>query len=410
MVRRAALAFLALVLIAAPAGAGSIAGQKQSLDAHIALLGDRVARSRAQEARVRAEIASASAQIRALELRVGDVSTRLGPLERELALRERNVARLDALYGLQTERLRWLRQESRLTVRRLNRRLVTLYETDEPDTLEVLFSARSFSDALSGLDYLEQVGRADKRIAEAVAEARTEVAAARTRTARARTQMRQERRVLAVRVAQARALRAELVAGRSSLVATRAARQQALAHLTAQERQELAEMEALQAESERLGAAIRAAQERAAEQARAVSRASAQPAATAATASAPPSSSGLVWPVSGPITSPFGWRWGRMHEGIDIGAGDGTPIHAAAAGRVVYAGWMEGYGNLVAIDHGNGLSTAYAHQERIVVSLGEEVSQGQVIGYVGCTGRCFGPHLHFEVRVNGAPVDPLGYL
>jgi murein DD-endopeptidase MepM/ murein hydrolase activator NlpD len=77
---------------------------------------------------------------------------------------------------------------------------------------------------------------------------------------------------------------------------------------------------------------------------------------------------------------------------------------------VVYAGWMSGYGNLVAIDHGGGVSTAYGHQSRLGVSVGQVVSQGQTVGYVGCTGHCFGPHLHFEVRINGAPVDPLGYL
>ena len=99
-----------------------------------------------------------------------------------------------------------------------------------------------------------------------------------------------------------------------------------------------------------------------------------------------------------------------MHTGIDIGVPSGTPIHAAAAGTVVYCGWMEGYGNLVAIDHHNGLSTAYAHQSQIASSCGQEVAQGEVIGYVGCTGHCFGPHLHFEVRVNGAPVDPMRYL
>ena len=122
-----------------------------------------------------------------------------------------------------------------------------------------------------------------------------------------------------------------------------------------------------------------------------------------------PSSSGLVWPVSGPVVSGFGWRWGRMHEGIDIAVGGGTPIVAAAAGVVIYAGWMGGYGNLIIIDHGGGLATAYAHQSSFAVG-GGPVGQGQTIGYVGCTGHCFGDHLHFEVRVNGAPVDPLGYL
>jgi murein DD-endopeptidase MepM/ murein hydrolase activator NlpD len=122
-----------------------------------------------------------------------------------------------------------------------------------------------------------------------------------------------------------------------------------------------------------------------------------------------PSASGLIWPVNGPVVSPFGMRWGRLHAGIDIGVGYGTPIHAAASGTVIFAGWMGGYGNFVIVDHGGGLSTGYAHQSSIAVG-GGSVSQGQVIGYVGCTGHCFGPHLHFEVRVNGSPVDPLGYL
>jgi murein DD-endopeptidase MepM/ murein hydrolase activator NlpD len=103
-------------------------------------------------------------------------------------------------------------------------------------------------------------------------------------------------------------------------------------------------------------------------------------------------------------------RWGRMHEGIDISAGTGTPIAAAAAGTVISAGWMGGYGNLVVIDHGGGLATAYAHLSGFGVGSGQSVGQGQVIGYVGCTGHCYGPHVHFEVRVNGAAVDPLGYL
>ena len=114
--------------------------------------------------------------------------------------------------------------------------------------------------------------------------------------------------------------------------------------------------------------------------------------------------------MSGPITSPFGWRWGRMHEGIDIGVGMGTPIHAAAAGTIIYCGWEVGYGNLVVIDNGGNLATAYGHQSAIAVTCGQHVDQGQMIGYVGCTGHCTGPHLHFEVRVDGNPVDPLGYL
>jgi len=99
-----------------------------------------------------------------------------------------------------------------------------------------------------------------------------------------------------------------------------------------------------------------------------------------------------------------------MHEGIDIAVGYGTPIGAASAGTVIYCGWMGGYGNLVVIDHGGGLATAYGHQSSIATGCGQPVSRGQIIGYVGSTGHSTGPHLHFEVRVNGAPVDPLGYL
>jgi murein DD-endopeptidase MepM/ murein hydrolase activator NlpD len=124
----------------------------------------------------------------------------------------------------------------------------------------------------------------------------------------------------------------------------------------------------------------------------------------------------VAWPVEGPITSPFGWRihpiFGtkKLHTGIDIGVSYGTPIHAAASGIVILAQKYGGYGNATVIDHGGGLSTLYGHQSKIAVKVGQEVTVGQVIGYVGCTGYCTGPHLHFETRENGAPVDPMKYL
>jgi murein DD-endopeptidase MepM/ murein hydrolase activator NlpD len=103
-------------------------------------------------------------------------------------------------------------------------------------------------------------------------------------------------------------------------------------------------------------------------------------------------------------------RWGRLHPGIDIGVPIGTPIHAAKAGVVIYASWMSGYGNFVIIDHGGGFSTAYGHQSRLAVTVGEQVSQGQVIGFSGDTGNSTGPHLHFETRVNGIPENPMNFL
>lgn len=122
------------------------------------------------------------------------------------------------------------------------------------------------------------------------------------------------------------------------------------------------------------------------------------------------SSSGFVWPVNGRLTSPFGPRWGRMHQGQDIGAPTGTPIKAAKAGRVIKASGGGGYGNLTLVDHGGGIVTAYAHQSRYAVGEGASVQTGQLIGYVGSTGNSTGPHLHFEVRVNGTQRNPRPYL
>jgi len=128
-----------------------------------------------------------------------------------------------------------------------------------------------------------------------------------------------------------------------------------------------------------------------------------------------PGGGGLIWPVNGPITSPFceSRAWESCHPGIDIGVPAGTPIRAAAAGKVVLMqgeASSGGYGNFTCIQHTGSLSTCYAHQSRFGTSMGARVSQGQVIGYVGCTGRCFGDHLHFETRINGSVVNPMNYL
>ncbi len=121
-------------------------------------------------------------------------------------------------------------------------------------------------------------------------------------------------------------------------------------------------------------------------------------------------SSTIGTPVKGTQTSPFGPRWGRNHDGVDIAAPTGTAIRAAACGSVSFAGQQSGYGNIVCITHTSQFSTCYAHMSRFAVSQGAQVQQGQVIGYVGCTGSCTGPHLHFETRVNGQPQNPSQYL
>jgi murein DD-endopeptidase MepM/ murein hydrolase activator NlpD len=158
----------------------------------------------------------------------------------------------------------------------------------------------------------------------------------------------------------------------------------------------LAEIEQLSAAEAQLGALI---------DSRIAAAGTAAPAAAGGA-----SGGGCVWPARGSVTSEFGSRWGRLHAGLDIAGPIGTPIWAAKAGSVVVAGTQSGYGTTVVLDHGGGMTTLYGHQSRLAVSVGQSVSQGQVIGYVGNTGRSTGPHLHFETRYGGSPRSPRGCL
>jgi murein DD-endopeptidase MepM/ murein hydrolase activator NlpD len=393
-VPRRLLLLLALgLLVAAAPATGDDGSRKASVDARIERLHERIAAAHEREAQLTQQIAGVTAQIRTLERQVGDVSTRLAVLQHDLALHERRLHALEDLFRVQTQRLDFLRNEYAVSVRRLDTRLVAIYKETQPSTIEIILQSRSFQDMIDQFDYLNLLASQDKRIAAEVGTAKTEVHRAREQTRKVRSHVASETRVIQVRTDQVTEVRNRLLASKGRLSGARAEKAQALATTRASEREFVGEADALAAVSAQLSARIQAAQQ-----------------SSSSYTPGTPSSSGLIWPVSGPVTSPFGERWGRMHEGIDIGVPYGTPIHAAASGRVLYCGWEEGYGNLTVIDHGNGLATAYGHQSSIAVSCGQDVSQGQVIGYVGCTGHCTGPHLHFEVRVNGAPVDPLGYL
>ncbi|HYX88592.1 MAG TPA: peptidoglycan DD-metalloendopeptidase family protein [Gaiellaceae bacterium] len=384
-----------LALLASPAG-GDVYSRKHEIDARLQSVEAKIAQAKERERALAGEIAAVDARIHGLATRVGDVSARLVTLEHDLALHRQKLARLNELYRLETARFNFLRREYRLSLDRLDNRLIDIYEGGEPSSLEVLLSADSFTDLVSRVEDANAVAAQDHRIADDVARAEIRVHAQRERTKRIRAVVASETRTIAVRAEQVRAARDALLASERRLAAARRSKREGLVAVRESKAEYLHEAAGLERASAALAASIRAAQ---------ASRSS-----YAAPSDSTPSAAGFIWPVNGPVVSPFGMRWGRMHEGIDIAVPAGTPIHAAASGRVVYAGWMDGYGNLVAIDHGRGLSTAYAHQSSIAVGLGQTVSQGQTIGYVGCTGHCFGPHLHFEVRVNGTPVDPLGYL
>jgi len=390
--RHIAVAFVALLALATPA-LGDDVTKKHTVDAKLSSLEARQAAHKRRETQLRSEVADYTSRIRTLEATVGDVSLRLQTLEEDLALHQRRLGALNALFSLQSQRFAFLQGQYAQAVKVLNRRLVDIYESDPASPLDVFLGARTIDDAVARATYLSEVGAQDRQIARQVAYSKTQVRAARAKTRTIRRRVGSETAVIETRTAQTRGARDELVGARNDLSSTKRQKLDDLSTLSAQDRAEAEEIDALQAASNALAERIRAAQSQR---------------STGSTQT--PSSAGLIWPVQGPVTSPFGWRWGRMHEGIDIGAPTGTPILAAASGTILYCGWESGYGNLTVIDHGGNLATAYGHQSSIAVSCGQQVSQGQVIGYVGSTGHSTGPHLHFEVRVNGTPVDPMGYL
>jgi murein DD-endopeptidase MepM/ murein hydrolase activator NlpD len=214
----------------------------------------------------------------------------------------------------------------------------------------------------------------------------------RNSTRKTRREVAETTRTVAARTAEQRAVRDRLAWSQRELATARRDKRDTLSNVREDKEHALAHMAELQAQSASLAAKIRSAQ------------------STSVVTIRTPSASGFVWPVHGVLTSGFGWRWGRMHEGIDLAVSSGTPVVSSAAGTVIVAGWMGGYGNLVVVDHGGGVSTAYGHNTSVTVGVGQQVAQGQLIAYSGNTGHSTGPHVHFEVRINGAAVDPLGYL
>jgi murein DD-endopeptidase MepM/ murein hydrolase activator NlpD len=393
MARRLVCSLVLLLLVAAPAS-GGLYDRKQQLDDQVQDLQSKAAAARAREDSLRVEIASVSQRIQSLEAEVGDVSTRLAVLEEDLALHQRKLDAVKELYEIQSERLSYLRSQYDVALGNLTDRLVAIYEGEDPTTLDVVLEAESFSDALDQIDYLESIASQDRIVVRHVTGARDHMKELKARTGKTKERVAAITRVVQIRRDQQRSVYNRLLVSRQGLAQARSSKRESLADAHEDAEHYEGKAEELLKVSAQLAARINSAQ---------------SGPSYSSSGDSTPSASGLIWPVSGPVVSGFGWRWGRMHEGIDIAAGYGTPIHAAAAGNVIYAGWMGGYGNLIIVDHGGGLATAYAHQSSFAVG-GGSVSQGQVLGYVGCTGHCFGAHLHFEVRVNGSAVDPLGYL
>jgi murein DD-endopeptidase MepM/ murein hydrolase activator NlpD len=400
------LAVIAAVAVVAgvPAALGQSLYERQAdVNNRISGLRGSIAEAKNREGVLTGDIEAAGDRISSLEGDIESLSAHIAVLERDLAVHRARLERLRDLFDEQTRDLNHLKRQYRLAQRQLEKRLIELYQSDEADSLTILLQVQSLTDFLEQVEYFDDIGRQDRAISDEIKRLRGEMRVARERTRATKAKVADATAVLAAKTAEQIAAREQLVAERSALAAARSSKQGLLVGVREDRHEAEEDLEALQAASATLAARIRAAQ------ASSSSGSSGGSGGSGGSSGSGVSSSGFIWPVNGVLTSGFGWRWGRMHEGIDISAPAGTPIRAVAAGTIIFAGWMGGYGQITVIDHGNGLSTAYAHQSAIYVG-GGSVSQGTTIGAVGCTGSCTGNHLHFEVRVNGSAVDPMGYL
>jgi murein DD-endopeptidase MepM/ murein hydrolase activator NlpD len=352
----------------------------------------------------RAQISEARHKEGVLSTTIQQFTNRIEALQGEITATERRLERAQQSLDRQRaellevrdqleearDRLERMRRELDTARRVLAARLVEIYKADSPDALTVVLEADGFEDLLERAEFLERISEQDRSITERVRGLRDR---ARDQAVRLAELEEQEQlaaeRILAERD-QIAAAQSQLVSARDQLASARADKRGALATVRDSRVALEGDLRALEAEQARVQAAL------------------AHPAA--AVGAVRQGSGQLVWPVNGPVVSPFGMRWGRLHAGVDIAVGSGTPIRAADSGRVVLMGWVGGYGNYTCIQHTGSLSTCYAHQSSFATSNGASVGQGQVIGYVGCTGHCFGDHLHFETRSGGSPVDPMGYL
>ena len=384
----AAVAALVVLLFAASAPAKDLESKLDAKEAKLSKVRERKGVLTTTISHYKAKIEKLTGEVAVLRARESEVRVRLDAKQSELdgALADLDVGK---------KHLAVVRARLNRALVSLRERLVAMYETGTPDILSVLVEAGGYDELVNRTEYLNRIHGLDEAVVSRVRDLRDQVKRTVARLRSAKDRIESARDAIAAEEHALASARSAVQQRQSSLVAARRAREDALAKITQTEEGLDGDVASIQAE---LAATL------------------------AGTGSAPlpagpiqGGSSGLIWPVDGPVVSGFGSRFGgsEFHEGIDIAVPSGTPIRAAAAGTVIFTeaeASSGGYGNFTCIDHGGGLSTCYAHQESFAVSAGQQVSQGQVIGYSDCTGHCFGPHVHFEVRIDGAPTDPMGYL
>ena len=386
--RWAALPALVLLLCALSL-AGRVADAPASLESKRDATQGKLDEVRQHKGVLTTTISRFNSRIGALQGRVSALRAREADVQRQLDRKQAQLDRAEAVLARQKAHLLKVRGHLRGALLSFRKRLVSIYETGTPDVLGVVLASDGWSDLVSRTEYLDHLQSQDQRLVDRVRELRNESRAVVDRLRAARDRIEEARNTIAAQKQALEQTRSSIEAHQTKLRQARGKREDALAQIEDHEQ----ELEG------RLGDI----QQKIAEKLLG-------PGAVLPAGAIQGGSNGFIWPVNGAIVSGFGMRWGRMHEGVDIAVPSGTPIRAAASGSVAIAGSVGGYGNYTCINHGGGLSTCYGHQEAFAVSVGQSVSQGQVIGYTGCTGHCFGPHVHFEVRINGAAVDPMGYL
>jgi len=380
---RGVVALLVLLLVggmvpADGAAADSLAAQRQRRNA-----------LRAQRARLASQLDTLKASDRELENAVSALGAQVKATQAQATAARRAVE--SARQAVTEAEAQLTRTEGEITAMaaEVKARAVASYVRPQGDLISSLATASDLNEATRRTAYLTQVANRGRDVVDRLGAARED------------QQIQQEATRKAREAADARKASADAKAKSAADALFEQAR--AKAALDGRIREFQSQMAAMAASDAGLSNLIR-------QREGAAGRASRGGAVTGGPVTGGVSARGLSWPTSGRVTSEYGYRWGRMHQGIDIGAGSGTPIRAAQAGEVIFAGTQGGYGRTVVVSHGGGFSTLYAHQSSIAASDGQSVERGQVIGYVGNTGNSTGPHLHFETRVNGSAQNPRAYL
>jgi murein DD-endopeptidase MepM/ murein hydrolase activator NlpD len=390
-----------LLWLASPliSDAQSPGARASKLQKKIDVTRQKIGRRKGTERVLTTEISGYSRRINVLQGRISRLAAREARVQTDLGRKQAELDRIRT--QLRKERSRLVRLRARFVVARdqLADRLVELYQADRPDLVTVVLNSHGFADLLERGEFLKRINDQDKQVVRLVRAAKAEATAAEHRFAGLEKRQRAVTLVVQQRRDELAAVKQDLVGTRVGYQGTRADKQRALGNVKVEREQLEGSLSKLRAQQAKIRAALASAGAGGGLPAGAIKQ----------------GSGALIWPVNGPITSQFceTRSWERCHPGIDIGVPTGTPIRAAAAGKVALmqsVGESGGYGNFTCVQHTAAMATCYAHQSRFATSPGASVSQGQVIGYVGCTGLCFGDHLHFEVRVNGAVTNPLNYL